>query len=246
MNGRAGGRWRQVALVGGLAVVGWCLGWVIGSVLVIRVLAGLRSDRFEFLAERVALPHHVPEHPGGASLRFAMVQDVLTERFARHAPEFYAERNRLVAEKLGALVADDPARLPLLDDLGVGLERLGKSREAVRLLRDKLAEQRRAGLTGRDLYTTYANLGTVLIHASLGPATRGDQPAREEFKEGIAFIHQAVAVNPAAHFGRERWQAAIAEFLLAALADPQVLRTFDCLGNRLDLPIESILNREAH
>ena len=134
----------------------------------------------------------------------------------------------------------------MLDDLGVGLERLGKSTAAVRLLRGKLADQRRLGLTGRDLYTTSANLGTFLIHDSLGPATRGDPPAREEFKEGIAFIRQAVAVNPEAHFGRERWQAAIAEFLLAALADSQILRTFDCLGNRLDLPIESILNREAH
>ncbi len=53
-------------------------------------------------------------------------------------------------------------------------------------------------------------------------------------------------MNPRAHFGREQWQAAIAEFLLAAMDDPKLLRTYDCLGNRLDLDIEGTLNREGN
>ncbi len=56
----------------------------------------------------------------------------------------------------------------------------------------------------------------------------------------------AVEVNPEAHFGRERWQVAIAEFLLAALDDPSLLTRFDCLGNRLDLNAEDMLNRETN
>jgi hypothetical protein len=70
--------------------------------------------------------------------------------------------------------------------------------------------------------------------------------ARKSYREGVALIRKSVAVNPEAHFGREQWQTAIAEFLLAALDDPALLTTYDCLGNRLDLRIEDILNREAN
>jgi hypothetical protein len=70
--------------------------------------------------------------------------------------------------------------------------------------------------------------------------------ARKSYREGVALIRKSVAVNPEAHFGREQWQTAIAEFLLTALDDPALLTTYDCLGNRLDLRIEDILNREAN
>jgi hypothetical protein len=65
-------------------------------------------------------------------------------------------------------------------------------------------------------------------------------------QEGVALIRKSVEVNTEAHFGREQWQAAIAEFLLATLDDPVLLKTYDCLGNRLDLAIEDILNRETN
>ena len=56
-------------------------------------------------------------------------------------------------------------------------------------------------------YTTAANLGTFFIH-------RGDLPA------GIAQLKRAVAINPAAHFGREEYQLKLAEFLLQARSIP--------------------------
>jgi len=222
------------------------VGYVVGLAYGAAGYTTPRQEQFPFLAERIPLPHHVPEHAGGASFRFAMVQDVLHERFAKHGPTHYRERNRLAREKLAALPADDPVRFALVDDLGVGLDRLGKPDEAIPILRDKLEAQRRKGLAGRDLYTSYANLGTFLVHSSFKDAQAGVQAAKDSFREGIGFIHKSVEVNPQAHFGRERWQAAIAEFLLAAMENPSLIKTFDCLGNRLDLGLEPILHRELH
>ena len=239
-------RLKRVALVGFFALIGWCMGWLVATVSIEAAMVSPKSLDVDFFTRRVPLPHHVPEHTDGVSFRFAMVQDILHERFARHGSAYYAERNRLVNDRLKALEPGDPARLPLLDDLGVGLERLGQSHEAIELLRAKLSEQQQLGLSGRELYTSYANLGTFLIHDNLTPGMNGDQSARDRFAEGVDLIRDAVRVNPEAHFGRERWQAVVAEFLLAAMANPQILRQTDCLGNRLDLDIESMLNRNAH
>ena len=224
------------------ASVGWVAGWVVGSIG--HVIP--QPSNYPFLAERTSLPHHVPKYPGGVSFRFAMSHDVIHERFPKHGPAHYRERDRLTRETLRGLAPDDPASYPLSDDLGAGLDRLGRSDEAVAVMRDKLARQQAKGLAGRDLYTSYANLGTFLIHGSFQQAVSGEAAAKERFHEGVGFIRKSVEVNPEAHFGREQWQAAIAEFLLAAMDDPALLKTFDCLGNRLDLGIEDILNREGN
>ncbi|QJW95501.1 hypothetical protein [Frigoriglobus tundricola] len=192
------------------------------------------------------LPHHVPQYAGGVSLRYAMVHDVIHERFPKHGPAHYRERNRLTTHALAALAPDAPAAFPLADDLAAGLERLGRPNEAVTVVRDKLARQQAKGITGRPLYTSYANLGTFLIHTNAQKALAGDPAARDTFREGVGLVRKSVEVNPEAHFGRERWQAAVAEFLLAAMDNPSLLRTFDCLGNRLERGIEEILNRETN
>jgi hypothetical protein len=233
---------RRLAATVLAGLCGYGVGWTVAAVG--HTLPQPRD--YPFLAESLPYPHHVPEHPGGLSFRFAMAHDVIAERFPRHGPAHYRERNRVTRERLAALAGDDPARFPLDDDLAAGLERLGRSDEAVAVMRDKLARQRARGLSGRALYTSYANLGTFLIHARFPRAAAGDAGAKRDCREGVALVRQAVEVNPAAHFGRERWQAAIAEFLLAALDDPGLLTTFDCLGNRLDLPVEDALNREGN
>lgn len=235
-------RLRRLIWLTAAATLGLLVGCVGGSV---RHLIPRSSD-YPFLAERSSLPHHVPQYVGGLSLRYAMVHDVLHERFPKHGTAHYRERNRLTQQKLAALGPDDPTAFPLADDLAAGLERLGRPDDAVKVMRDKLARQQARGLTGRDLYTSYANLGTFLIHANAPQALSGDPAARERFREGVGLVRKSVEVNPEAHFGRERWQVTIAEFLLAAMSDPNLLRTFDCLGNRLDLDIEQILNREVN
>ncbi|HEY1192475.1 MAG TPA: hypothetical protein VGE74_32930, partial [Gemmata sp.] len=236
------GRLRRGAWVTGAALLGLFAGCVGGG----GPHLSPRSADYPFLAEHSPLPHHVPPFAGGVSLRFAMVHDVIHERFPRHGGAYYEARNRLTRERLAALPPGDLAGFALADDLAAGLERLGRSDEAVLVMRDKFARQQARGLSGRDLYTSYANLGTFLIHAHFPRAIAGDPAAREQFREGIAFVRKSVEVNPEAHFGRERWQVVIAEFLLAAMSNPEMLRTFDCLGNRLNLGIEECLNRETN
>ena len=208
------------------------------------------SDRYAgfpaALADEAPLPHHVPQHADGVSLRFAMVHDVLHERYPKHGRAYYEERNRLTRRQLAQYTPDNPITFPLADDLATELDRLGRPDEAVAVMRDKLARQKARGLPEDKLYTSYANLGTYLTGAHLPKAAAGDAAARERFREGVELVRKSVEVNAMAHFGRERWQIAVAEFQLAAMADTSRLRTFDCLGNRLDLGIEEILDRERN
>ena len=232
----------EVVAVLSAAGLGWLIGFFAG------LATGPTSGDLVAQVVEYPLPHHVPEFRGGVTLRFAMVHDVLLERFPKHGDAYYRERNRLTQRHLDELpessTDEDPSvRFALTDDLAVGLDRLGKSAEAVALLRSKLDRQRAAGLKGGDLYTTYANLGTSYIHGSFSEAIVGDEAALERFREGVELIRESIAVNPEAHFGRERWQASIAEFLLAAVDDPSLLGRYDCLGNRLDLEVDAIVQQ---
>src|SRR5262249_55520546 len=125
------------------------------------------------------------------------------------------------------------------------LHRQGRSDEAIVLLRDKLARQRRLKVEGKALYTTYDNLGTMLTETSVGAALAGDARSKGRLHEGVEFVRRAIAVNPEAHFGREQWQAAYGEFLLAAADDPKLLAQFDFLGDRLDSRVGDLLKKRA-
>lgn len=82
-------------------------------------------------------------------------------------------------------------------------------------------------------YTTCANLGTVLVHSAMTKALAGDVFARQTVAEGLDFIERAIAINPGAHFGRERWQAIAIEHLLACIDHPDLLTSYDFLGDPL-------------
>jgi hypothetical protein len=221
-----------MALLG--AAVGGCLG-ALRDVLMKSV-----PPFSELAIRRYPYPHHVPKYRGGVSLRFAMVHDVIHERYPRHGKAYYRERNRLVRRELEQEGRRAGARKPsrrtfeLLDDLGAGLDALGRSGEAVRVMRDKLRRQQSLGLKGLALYRTYANLGTFLIHANARQAIAGDRAAKEQLREGLAWIHRAIRVNPQAHFGRESWQAVAVAFLLAAIDSPGLLLDYDMVGNPLN------------
>ncbi len=198
-------------------------------------------------AQSYPLPHHIPPTEGGASFRFAMAHDIIHERYPKHGPAFYSERNRLARERLKVIPPDSDEAFALTDDLAAGLNRLGQPADAVPLLREKLKLQVKRGLKGTDLYTTYANLGTYLYFADMGKAFGGDAAAKAACEEGIALVEKSVAVNPDSHFGRERWQVVILRFLLDATDRPDVLTEKDFLGNRLDhtLPAEAFLPASA-
>ncbi len=179
------------------------------------------------------MPHFAPKYKGGVSLRYAMVHDVIHERFPVHGPAYYRERDRQARERLKVLPADSQEAFDLTDDLAVGLDRLGRPADGVPLLREKLARHEEKGLGGRFVYTTYANLGTLLIHANLKAALTGNATAKVQAAEGLEFVLRSIAVNPEAHFGREEWQLHIAGYLLACGDNPALLMGFDCVGNRL-------------
>jgi hypothetical protein len=211
-----------------LAVLGAAVGLIASS---LDLFHGTPSPRIR----EYPLPHHIPKYEGGVSLRFAMVHDVIHERFPRHGDDYYRERNRIVRHALTEATSKPlyDSHFALLDDLGAGLDYLKEHDEAVRVLRDKLRQQEAMRLEGRQLYTTYANLGTFLIHGNFRAARAGNAAATERLREGLAFIHQSIAVNPQAHFGREVWQAVAGEFLLAAIDNPKVLLQYDLVGNAL-------------
>jgi hypothetical protein len=243
--------------LGGLAVV--MLSALCGG-LVGLVLGGVTDlfppwPRTDPPPRAYPLPHHVPKYPGGVSLRFAMVHDVLHERYPRHGSAYYQERNRRARRELARHEQARPAEkrsdayFALLDDLGAGLDHLGKHEDAVQVLRDKLRKQEAQGLSGWKLYTTYANLGTFLMHGSLRLAIEGNVDARGRLKEGLRFIKRAREVNPSAHFGREVWQVVLGVFLLAAREKPTLLSEFDLVGNQLhdqvDLSAADALGRSG-
>ncbi|MDF1663100.1 MAG: hypothetical protein P1V97_15100, partial [Planctomycetota bacterium] len=129
-------------------------------------------------------------------------------------------------------IAPDDELLNAFDVYGVCLDKLQRSDEAVQVLRKKLAIQRQLfpefnvdeeaveNLTYDSLkrnpayepklskvregfYRTHVNLGTFLIHASLGGAFSGDKSARAGLEEGYDHIKKSMTINPGAHFGRE-------------------------------------------
>ncbi len=189
---------------------------------------------------KVPLPHQVPPSDDVLSLRFAMVHDVLTERYRRHSDAWYRKRNENVRKKIEKLnqknVTDQDVRTKLFnlyDDLGVGLERLGKHDKALEVLREKKAKQDKAGVQENRMYTTYANLGTVLAHKHLPAALRGNRQAKSSVRQALDHLNKAVDINPSAHFGRETWQITALAFLLAATENNRLIKQFDFTGNRL-------------
>jgi hypothetical protein len=217
-----------LALVAVVAVCGGCAGLFAGQFI------RLSGQEPRVAVIEYPLPHHVPKYEGGISLRFAMAHDVIHERYPRHGTAYYRERNRLVRRQLAdGQGRHDDAYLALFDDLGAGLDALKDDDEAVSVLRDKLRRQEQLGQNGGQLYATYANLGTFLVHGSARAALAGNAEATGRMREGLSFIKKAIEVNPQAHFGREVWQAVTVEYLLAVSENPSLLLQYDLVGDRL-------------
>lgn len=203
--------------------------------------------------------YRMPAAPGMADLRLAMVHDVLCERYRKHGPAWDAAA-QLAAE---AVIAQDPNNLEAYDDAAMAAERRGERATAETLLRAKAARQDLTLPTAPESlacsdnyrqqyldelkavlasspdtathqrYRTLANLGTVLHHVGLPRVLRGDVSARPLAEQGLACLQASVRIEPSAHFGRERWQIVTVEHLLAAAAQPELLRTYDLIGDEL-------------
>jgi tetratricopeptide (TPR) repeat protein len=122
--------------------------------------------------------------------RFPSTLELITGKFLRHSPEFYQWRIENRLERLKS----EPDNVALLDDLGVAYDKIGRQDKAIETA--LAAENIKPGR-----YETAANLGTFYLHAG-------------DLSNGILHIERALAINPDAHFGRERYQLLLAEHLV--------------------------------
>lgn len=127
--------------------------------------------------------------------RFPTALELITGKFLRRSFALYLWRIDDRVERLKS----DPDNLALQDDLAVAYDKTGQHDKAI-----ALATAMRARKPGR--YETEANLGTFYIHA-------GDR------EQGLRHIHAALKINPDAHFGREKYQALLAEYVLLRLRE---------------------------
>ncbi|QDT62950.1 hypothetical protein [Calycomorphotria hydatis] len=134
--------------------------------------------------------------------RFPGVLEVMVGKFLRHSDEWYEWRIEDRQEKLakveaGELELTKEEQARLYDDWAVALSKLGRDDEAIAVIDKKAAAFPETGQ-----YETHANRGTFLIHAG-------------RLEEGIAEIDKALAINPDAHFGREKYQKLLVEYVLS-------------------------------
>lgn len=123
--------------------------------------------------------------------RFPEVIDLITGNFPRHSREFHQWRVAVTKKQLEI----NPKSLPVYDDLAVSQHKLGDHAAACETM--KLKEGIQPGI-----YETYSNMGTFLIYT-------GDLP------RSLDFINKALSINPQAHFGREKYQKWLVEWVIA-------------------------------
>ncbi len=124
--------------------------------------------------------------------RFPDALELITGKFLRHSKDFYRWRISDRETKL-AQAPTDPA---LLDDLAVAYAKIGDTQTAI-------ATMQRADQTR---YETAANLGTFRVMAG-------------DYDGGLVDIDRALAINPEAHFGRERYQKWLVEYVQSRMVD---------------------------
>jgi tetratricopeptide (TPR) repeat protein len=122
-------------------------------------------------------------------LRFPGVLEIITGKFVRHSRAYYEWRIKDRLKKLEAQ-PDDPA---LIDDLAVGYDKVGQYDKGIALLEKTFA-------VNPDRYETLANLATLQFHAG-----RLDESKRH--------VERALEINPDAHFGREKYQLLLTEYV---------------------------------
>ncbi len=139
--------------------------------------------------------------------------------FDRNPPRYYEMR----AERLSAELTRQPqaAEATLYDDLAVALDQLGRSSEAIDLMQKKAAAVERMtapAARAEQEYRRLANLGTFHAHRWFRAPDRA--AALEDLQEALRVLRAAIALNPDAHFGREKYQIMVLAWLLRGYEEP--------------------------
>lgn len=126
---------------------------------------------------------------------FPTVHELITGKFLRHSPELYYWR----IKNRTSLIKKYPDSLHYYDDLAMAYDKTGDSKKAIEtmLKKDELK---------KDQYETWANLGLFYMHNG-------------EMQKGVDAVKKALKINPNAHFGRERYQLYLGEYILSRTND---------------------------
>jgi tetratricopeptide (TPR) repeat protein len=144
--------------------------------------------------------------------------DLLSGRWLRHSTDYY--RHRL--ETLPTHIEAHPTDLAAFDDLAVAHERLGDRSSALAVIERKsrvladLAQDDAGAEIANHRYRYHANKGTFLAHSG-------------RFEEAIVELEKAIAIEPAAHFGRERFQIDLIRHVAACRKEPSLWEQHDFL-----------------
>lgn len=121
--------------------------------------------------------------------RFPETANLITGTFPRHSREFHEWR----IKECERLISAQKDVLTTHDDLAVSQHKLGDHKAAIATMQRK--EKLFPGV-----YETYSNLGTFYIYTG-------------QLDEAAKFIRKALEINQNAHFGREKYQLWLVEWL---------------------------------
>lgn len=158
--------------------------------------------------------------PRDEALGMPEVVAVLTGRFKRNPPLYYAMRLTRVRDRL----RDHPEDLAAYDDAGVACDRLGRGDEAISWMEQKLRQMEARELSNSErtehLYRYHANLGTFIAHRWF--RNGANRSRLMEVEDARRHIAEAIAINPRAHFGREKYQLRVLDWILQPpkMSDP--------------------------
>ncbi len=137
---------------------------------------------------------------------------VLTGRFPRNPPLYY----RMRLDRVTTHLKTQPDDLADYDDAGVACDRLGRGDEAIAWMDKKKQALDRLDPKSPDfkehLYRYHANLGTFLVHRWVRGG--GDRTKLDDVRRSREEIAAAIAINPNAHFGREKYQLKVIEWII--------------------------------
>jgi hypothetical protein len=137
---------------------------------------------------------------------------IVSGRFERNPVRYYQMRLARVSRE----IATDPTQLELYDDAATSCDRLHHSDMALRWMERKRQQLAISNLDAKakreQWYRYYANAGTFHAHYWLRSGTnRADM---RELTTGRDMIRKAIEIKPNAHFGREKYQLKLVEWLL--------------------------------
>ncbi|MDF1839389.1 MAG: tetratricopeptide repeat protein [Planctomycetota bacterium] len=127
--------------------------------------------------------------------------DLIIGRWHRHSDAYYQNR-------VAQLTVKPALELAEFDDLAVAYEHLNLREQAIAVMARK-ADALAVTPDKEHQYRYHANLGTFYAHSG-------------QFDEALSQLHTAVEINPEAHFGRERFQIELIEYVAAAKKNPGV------------------------